>query len=902
MLVRCRRLLLAACLVLPALLLEGPTPTNKPVRTDRDGDPLPPLVVARLGTTRFRAQSGSPTFLVSPDGKTFALADLHGVSLLDARTGVVRQVLREEEGESNYPLCFSPDNRLLVVDSHLYPSKYAEYGWRIRVWEVTTGRQLWASPTSWKKAVTGHLSSDGKAFISWGADDGLRVWELASGKLLRRLPLPPASQWFNTAASRDGRFVAAPVDERMVGVWDVTTGKEVRTFPRGRKPSDRLLFFPDGRRLVATDEGGKAIHLWDVQTGKEVLVRPREEFPSEISLDGTILLTTKEKDTTLSAWDTATGKELWSFQSEDGFAPIALSPDNHTFAVVEGQVIVVRDLRTGKQVQRCAGSLAWDTFGRWAIAFSPDGQVLIARDHHALRFWAAATGEELGTPPGHLSDSGGMAFSADGRRLAVKCCGLLHVWETDTGKPVQTFRGYEGRIIGSLALSGDGRVGAAYGIWLDPALRVWDVDTGQERYRFRQDAAPVGKGAYGVLLSFSSDGSRLAVASELTSRIGILDAATGKLLRVIDQPERVVEAIAFSPDGATLAVWSEKSVWLEGDNFHSEVGLWDADTGAPVGPPLLPAGGEITFSGDGRLLATLEREVVGKDMVKETVVRVWELASGKAVADFRRDWDPDSRRRWAVTFTPSGEVLAAVIVRDPERRGTETAVELWELLAGKRIRRLEMPWNWFEDVAFAPDGTRLATAMADTSILIWEPSVLAAEGRRGPTQFGVDELNRLWEDLAGSDAEQAQRAVRTLCAAPESTIPFLNRRLSPAGAGRFPRLIADLDADSFAVREAASRELARGGPSAAALRAALRSELRPEPRRRIENLLAVVTTHPLPPELLRQVRAVQLLEQIATPAASRLLEDLAGGASDARLTQEAVASLQRLRKRVAVKP
>ena len=65
-------------------------------------------------------------------------------------------------------------------------------------------------------------------------------------------------------------------------------------------------------------------------------------------------------------------------------------------------------------------------------------------------------------------------------------------------------------------------------------------------------------------------------------------------------------------------------------------------------------------------------------------------------------------------------------------------------------------------------------------------------------------------------------------------------------------------------------------------------------RRRAELLLKKLADGTLPPEELRAVRAVEVLERIADAEARRVLEDLAGGPPEAPVTREARAALQRL--------
>ena len=116
--------------------------------------------------------------------------------------------------------------------------------------------------------------------------------------------------------------------------------------------------------------------------------------------------------------------------------------------------------------------------------------------------------------------------------------------------------------------------------------------------------------------------------------------------------------------------------------------------------------------------------------------------------------------------------------------------------------------------------------------------------------------------------------------------------------------ITDLESDQFAVRQKATVELEKSGEQAeAALRKKLADKPAAEVRQRIEQLLSKIEQEQLPPESIRAVRAVEVLEYIGSPEAKAVLETLAGGAEGARLTKEAKASLARLnRQEVGEKP
>src|SRR5262249_19031912 len=111
------------------------------------------------------------------------------------------------------------------------------------------------------------------------------------------------------------------------------------------------------------------------------------------------------------------------------------------------------------------------------------------------------------------------------------------------------------------------------------------------------------------------------------------------------------------------------------------------------------------------------------------------------------------------------------------------------------------------------------------------------------------------------------------------------------------KLIADLDANQFAVRQKATEALEKiGRPAAAALRATLAGQPSLEVRRRVERLLDKLGGPAVPsPDEMRIQRAVEALELCGDPAARQILEALGQQTTDALLAREARSALERLK-------
>jgi WD40 repeat protein len=333
-------------------------------------------------------------------------------------------------------------------------------------------------------------------------------------------------------------------------------------------------------------------------------------------------------------------------------------------------------------------------------------------------------------------------------------------------------------------------------------------------------------------------------------------------------------AVAFSPDGRMIALMASRSIHLVDVRSGRELALLSAS----------PLPGRLAFSPDGQTLA-----VGGWNKA----VHLWEVPTGKEI---RTIGELDHVN--ALAFAPDGRTLAAA---SGWRGG---AIHLLDVATGQPVRKLQGHDTYIGAVAFAPDGKTLASGQRDTTVLVWD--VAAATQRSKPAEPpAAQQLDQLWADLAQEDVSTAHAAMWTLTAAGETAVRLFQDRLQPApppDAKRLQELIAELDSTNFAARETASRELEKLGMEAQpALRRVLEGKPSAELRRRVEALLAAPsgwTTHP--PESLRRMRVIVVLERIGTAQVAAVLKTLVQGDPAARATQAAQAALERLATRAAV--
>jgi WD40 repeat protein len=207
--------------------------------------------------------------------------------------------------------------------------------------------------------------------------------------------------------------------------------------------------------------------------------------------------------------------------------------------------------------------------------------------------------------------------------------------------------------------------------------------------------------------------------------------------------------VAFSPDGKHLASGGDEG----------EIVIWDTATWREVRKlEADPSGSKghredvwgLGFSPDSRLLASASHD--------ETV-RIWEVDTGKP----RLVLKGHSFHVWGVAFSPDGKRLASAGgTSDENGRFSAGELKVWEAATGRAILNLKVPAFRAYDVAFSPDGKRLASAWEDKTVKVWDVAtgqeLFALTGHRGEVNVvawspdgmrlasgSADKTVRLWD-------------------------------------------------------------------------------------------------------------------------------------------------------------
>ncbi|HYT94028.1 MAG TPA: WD40 repeat domain-containing protein [Gemmataceae bacterium] len=363
---------------------------------------------------------------------------------------------------------FSADGkRILQARSAIPPHGAAAPSGALVLWDVDTGKELWAHKIPLRGLVPLCFIDGGKRVLAGGGANPFLLLNAADGKQ-ERLWGGHKGAVISLALTADGKRVFSGSLDGMVKAWDAPTGRELWTLRAHDDDITALAVSADGKQLI-TASADKTLKLWDTTTRNPIRIfkgHTDNVTCVALSADGKLALS-GSGDRLVKLWEVATGKELRSFSG-------------HSHAVT---------------------SVALSRGGGFALSGSEDG---------TLKLWDLGQDKKEVEPltlEGHKRTVTSVVFSADARRiLSGSQDQTVKLWDAVEGKEIRTFRGHK-NWVNLVALSPDGKLALSAGD--DLAVKLWNINTGNEVDHLDLGGA----GDFARSLAFAPDGRSFLIGS-----------------------------------------------------------------------------------------------------------------------------------------------------------------------------------------------------------------------------------------------------------------------------------------------------------------------------------------------------------------------------------------------------
>ncbi|MGD9648651.1 MAG: WD40 repeat domain-containing protein [Pirellulales bacterium] len=294
----------------------------------------------------------------------------------------------------------------------------------------------------YKSVVTAvAMSPDGNLLASAGDDHLIGLWDVGTGRLVRKLPSHEG--WIRGLSFRpDGEHLASAGDDGRVVIWNVATGQMVRTIANAGEAAFDVAYSPDGSQLAAIGYS-EHLRIYDTTNYRltQTLTAPARDMRAlAFSPDGAFVATAGRQGK-LRIWTAADGQVVTDVKfGAAHLRAIAFSPDGTQVAVAgDGPQLGIFRVADGHEEQ----SINIRPGKVLSLTYCGPGRLATGQSDNLVRVWDLATGDELSHLVGHRGSVAALEFLPDTQTLISGSFDTtVRFWNVPSeGAPVTARRG-----------------------------------------------------------------------------------------------------------------------------------------------------------------------------------------------------------------------------------------------------------------------------------------------------------------------------------------------------------------------------------------------------------------------------------------------------------------------------